>query len=93
MVLENMAVCDLRCVKDADLAERIEEIKNIGLLILPDDANCDIRKTFEGIKRTNVASEIQAGKNERLLWCVLRGCAEFKMKSWIFKNKNGTNSF
>lgn len=93
MVLENMAVCDLRCVKDVCIAERIEEIRNIGLLILPSEGSGEVKKVLENIKRTNVASEIQAAENERKFWCILRGYAEFGLKSWNLKNKSGTNSF
>lgn len=80
MVLENMPICDLRCVKDVYLAERIDEIRNIGLLIMPSDGKSKVRKILEKVKRTNVASEIQASESERKLWCILRGYKEFGLR-------------
>ena len=91
MILENMAVCDLRCLNDICIAERIEEIRNVGLLILLSDADRKVREVLERVKRTDVAAEIQAAKSERKLRCILRGCGEFGLKYVSFKNKSGTN--
>lgn len=91
MILENMAVCDLRCLNDICLAERIEEIRNVGLLILPSDADRKVREVLEKVKRTDVAAEIQAAKSEKTLRCILRGYGEFGLKYVSFKSRSGTN--
>lgn len=85
MILQNMAVCDLRCIKDLYLAERIEKISNVGLLILPEYSDCQVEKVLGDIKRENVAAEIYAGDDDSMILCILKGCCEFRKKFWNFQ--------
>lgn len=90
MVLENMHVCDLRCVDDLYTAERVEKIRNVGLLILPVHPDSRIEKILDNVKRENVAAEIHAEDDNSMLICILKGCCEFKKKFWKFSNINRT---
>lgn len=85
MVLENMHMCDLRCVGDIYTAERIEKIRNVGLLILPAHTDSRIEKVLDNIERENIAAEIYAEDDDSMLICLIKGCCEFKKKFWDFQ--------
>lgn len=85
MVLENMYVCDLRCAGDLYTAERIEKIRNVGLLILPEHPDRCIEKILDNIERENVAAEIYAKDDDSMLICLIKGCCEFKKKFCFFQ--------
>lgn len=85
MVLENMHVCDLRCVGDIYTAERIEKIRNVGLLILPAHTDSRIEKVLDNIEHENIAAEIYAEDDDSMLICLIKGCCEFKKKFWDFQ--------
>lgn len=84
MVLENMCVCDLRCVGDIYTAARIEKIRNVGLLILPAHPDSRIEKVLDNVERENIAAEIYAEDDDSMLICLIKGCCEFKKKFWDF---------
>lgn len=85
MILKNMAVCDLRCIRDLSTAERIVKISNVGLLILPEQSSGHVEKVLGDIKRENVAAEIYAGDEDSIILCILKGCCEFRKKFWNFQ--------
>lgn len=65
-ILNNMVVVDLRKVSSVEEAKKIEEMKNIACLIMPDDADPEISAAIQAIPKINVAHTLYLPKNTLL---------------------------
>lgn len=63
----NMPVCDLRQLNDVQTIKVIEKIANIALLILPKDADDDVKNALESVPKANIASVIYLNKDDNLV--------------------------
>jgi hypothetical protein len=61
-----MPVCDLRHLNDVNSIRQIEEIRNIALLILPNDASEEVMSAIAGIPKSSIASTIPLSKNDNI---------------------------
>ena len=63
MKMVNLPVCDLRNIKTAEAARKIEEITNCALVIMPQDGDDELLTALASIPQTNVASTVSLPAN------------------------------
>lgn len=63
MKYKNMVICDLRHLNNAEVIREIEEIENIVLLILPDDADDAVKNAFGKVKQKRIVSTVYLSKD------------------------------
>lgn len=63
MKYKNMVICDLRHLNNAEVIREIEEIKNVVLLILPNDADDAVKNAFGKVKQKRIVSTVYVGKD------------------------------
>lgn len=81
---KNMGQCDLRNIQSVEAAKSINEIKNIGVLIIPIDAPDDVMSAIESIPKMNIGSVLRLNKNDKLMMC--NGSCVFNKNSFIGDN-------
>ncbi len=57
-IMKNMAIADLRTINTVEAASAIEEIKNIGTIILPENGDPEIMSIIASIPKKNVGNTL-----------------------------------
>ena len=73
-IIKNLPICDLRNYKDPAAVKEIEVIKNIALLILPEDASPEVMAALAKVEKKNVAMTMSLTKDQQVY--VLNGNVE-----------------
>lgn len=53
-IMKNIPTLDLRTITSPEVLKDVEEISNIGIIILPEDGNPDVLNTFHAIPKKNI---------------------------------------
>lgn len=65
-IMRNMSIVDLRTITTVEAAQAIEEMKNIAVLILPDNAEADVMNALHAIPKHNVATILTLSKDAKV---------------------------
>ena len=65
-IMKNMPIVDLRTITTVEAAQAIEEMKNIAVLILPEDADAAVMNAIHAIPKHNVATVLTLSKNAQV---------------------------
>ncbi len=64
--MKNMPIADLRTITTVEAAQAIAEMKNIAVLILPDDAEPEVMNAIHAIPKHNVATVLTLPKDAKV---------------------------
>jgi len=64
--MRNMPIADLRTITTVEAAQAIEEMRNIAVLILPDDAEPEVMNALHAIPKKNVATVLTLSKDAKV---------------------------
>lgn len=64
--MKNMSIADLRTINTVEAAQAIEEMNNIAVLILPEDAEPEVMNALHAIPKKNVASVLTLPKGAKV---------------------------
>ncbi len=64
--IKNLPICDLRACTDVSAIQEIEEIKNVALLILPEDASPEVMAALAKVEKKNVAMTMSLTKDQQV---------------------------
>lgn len=65
-IMKNMHIVDLRTITSVEAAHAIEEMKNIALLILPEESDPEVLSAIHAIPKTNVATTLTLPKDTKI---------------------------
>ncbi len=65
-IMKNMPIADLRTINTVEAAQAIEEMRNIAVLILPEDAEPDVANALHAIPKKNVATVLTLPKEAKV---------------------------
>ncbi len=63
-ILQDLPVCDLRYISDAEAARQISEITDVALLLLPKDADPAVAAALAAIPKSDIGSTLYLGVDE-----------------------------
>lgn len=66
MEMKSMAVCDLRAIKTVEAAKAIDLIESVALLILPKDADPELKTALLSIPKKSIATTMWLEENDRI---------------------------
>lgn len=66
MEMKSMAVCDLRAIKTVEAAKAIDLIESVALLILPKDADSELKTAILSIPKKSIATTMWLDENDRI---------------------------
>lgn len=66
MEMKSMAVCDLRAIKTVEAAKAIDLIESVALLILPKDADPELKTAILSIPKKSIATTIWLNEDDRI---------------------------
>lgn len=66
MEMKSMAVCDLRVIKTVEAAKSIDLIESVALLIMPKDADSELKAVLLSIPKKNIATTMWLNENDRV---------------------------
>ena len=64
--MKNMPIADLRTINSVEAAQAIEEMRNIAVLILPQDADPEVMNALHAIPKKNVATVLTLPKDAKV---------------------------
>ncbi len=64
--MKNMPIADLRTINTVEAAKAIEEMHNIAVLILPEDADPEVMNAIHAIPKKNVATVLTLPKDAKV---------------------------
>ena len=76
----NMPVCDLRHLNDPEVIRKIEEIKNIALLVFPKDVSEDVKAAFQSVPVKNTAATLWLNRDDPV--SIVNGMSEMGIESF-----------
>lgn len=80
MTYSNLPVCDLRHIEDIEAIKNIELIEEVAVLVLPEDADENIKSLLSTIPQKNVATTIYIKKS--VDFKVVNGCIEIDKRNF-----------
>ena len=66
MEMKSMAVCDLRAIKTVEAVKAIDLIESVALLILPKDADPELKTAILSIPKKSIATTIWLNEDDRI---------------------------
>ena len=66
MEMKSMAVCDLRAIKTVEAAKAIDLIESVALLILPKDADPELKTAILSIPKKSIAATMWLNEDDRI---------------------------
>ncbi len=88
MTYSNLPVCDLRHIEDVEAIKNIELIEEVAVLVLPEDADENIKSLLSTIPQKNVATTIYIKKNIDIK--VVNGCIEIDNGNFFYGSESLT---
>ena len=64
--MKNMSIADLRTINTVEAAQAIEEMNNIAVLILPEDAEPEVMNALHAIPKKNIATVLTLPKGAKV---------------------------
>lgn len=65
MEMKSMAVCDLRAIKTVEAAKAIDSIESVALLILPKDADQELKTALLAIPKKSIETMLWLEEDDR----------------------------
>lgn len=65
-IMRNMPIVDMRTFNTVEAVQAIEEMKNIAVLILPEDADAEVMNAIHAIPKHNVATVLTLSKGAQV---------------------------
>lgn len=66
MEMKSMPVCDLRAIKTVEAAKAIDSIESVALLILPKDADQELKMALLAIPKKSIATTLWLEEDDRI---------------------------